>query len=75
MVKSHLSHLPKLSKLTPREKEVLHWLAQGKRDREIAIILGISHKTVGKHVEHILTKLNVETRGAAAARHLRGPDS
>lgn len=53
--------------LRPREIEVLGWLAQGKRDREISTILGISHRTVHKHVEHILEKLGVETRSAAAA--------
>jgi DNA-binding CsgD family transcriptional regulator len=62
--------VPAETALTPREEEVLHWLSQGKRDREIAIILGISHKTVGKHVERILAKLGTETRGAAAAQML-----
>jgi DNA-binding CsgD family transcriptional regulator len=56
--------------LTDREAEVLYWMAQGKRDREIGVILDISHKTVGKHVEHILAKLGAETRGAAAAQLL-----
>jgi DNA-binding CsgD family transcriptional regulator len=54
-------------KLTSREKEVLRWVASGKRNREIAIILGISARTVQKHVGSILNKLSVETRGAAAA--------
>jgi DNA-binding CsgD family transcriptional regulator len=52
--------------LTPRECEVLHWLAQGKRDGEIAVILGCASKTVSKHVERILGKLLVESRLAAA---------
>lgn len=51
--------------LTPRECEVMHWVSQGKRDREIAIILGLSPRTVEKHVCHILEKLRVETRTAA----------
>jgi DNA-binding CsgD family transcriptional regulator len=51
--------------LTRRESEVLTWIAQGKRDREIAIILGISYRTVTNHVRAILTKLSVETRTAA----------
>ncbi len=58
---------PNAATLARRESEVLHWLAQGKRDAEIAIILGISRRTVSKHVEHILAKLGVETRGAAVA--------
>ncbi|MGQ7844654.1 response regulator [Granulosicoccus sp. 3-233] len=53
--------------LTPRETEVLSWIAKGKTDREIADILGISPRTVNKHLEHTFTKLGVETRTAAAA--------
>jgi DNA-binding CsgD family transcriptional regulator len=52
--------------LTPRECEVLGWIAQGKRDAEIAAILGCAARTVGKHVEHLLAKLGAETRLAAA---------
>jgi DNA-binding CsgD family transcriptional regulator len=51
--------------LTKRECEVLFWVAQGKRDAEIAVVLGAATKTVGKHVENILDKLGVETRTAA----------
>lgn len=51
--------------LTPREREVIHWVREGKRDREIAVILGLSPRTVEKHVGHILEKLGVETRTAA----------
>jgi DNA-binding CsgD family transcriptional regulator len=52
-------------RLTAREIEVMHWVTEGKRDREIAIILGVSPRTVEKHVGHILEKLQVETRTAA----------
>jgi len=51
--------------LTAREREVLSWIAEGKRDAEIASILGRAPATVSKHVERILTKLNVPTRLAA----------
>ncbi len=51
--------------LTLRECEVMHWVTEGKRDREIATILGISRRTVEKHVGHILEKLGVETRSGA----------
>ena len=51
--------------LTPREAEVLFWLAQGKTNPEISGILGAATATVKKHVEHVFTKLGVETRGAA----------
>ena len=53
--------------LTPRETEVLTWLARGKTNRDIAEILGMSHRTVNKHLEHVFEKLGVETRAAAAA--------
>lgn len=53
--------------LTRRESEVFAWMAQGKRDREIATILGISYRTVTNHVYAILRKLGVETRTAALA--------
>ncbi len=54
--------------LTTRQAEILLWIAQGKTSREIGTILGVSHQTVRKHTEHILAKLGVETRTAAAAR-------
>jgi len=50
--------------LTKRELEVVEWIAAGKRNREIGKILGCSSRTVQKHVEHILEKLQVETRTA-----------
>jgi len=53
--------------LTPREAEVLSWLAKGKTNRDIAEILGMSPRTVNKHLEHIYIKMGVETRAAAAA--------
>jgi DNA-binding CsgD family transcriptional regulator len=53
--------------LTPRQCEVLGWVAQGKRDADIATILGISPKTVGKHLEHLLAKLDAENRTAAVS--------
>ena|SRR2546423_4904163 len=51
--------------LTKRELEVVEWIGEGKRNREIGEILGCSDRTVQKHVQHILEKLNVETRTAA----------
>jgi non-specific serine/threonine protein kinase len=53
--------------LTPREQEVLHFLAEGRSDREIADVLSISRKTVGLHVWNILRKLGVPSRAAAVA--------
>ena len=56
--------------LTPRVAEVLLWLAQGKTNGEIAVILGNSEATVKKHVLEIFAKLGVETRTAASLRAL-----
>jgi len=53
--------------LTEREAEVLGWIAQGKGNYEIGVILGAQTRTICKHVEHILSKLHVENRTAAAA--------
>jgi DNA-binding CsgD family transcriptional regulator len=56
-----------LSRLTPREREVLDRLATGATNRMIAKDLVISEKTVSVHVSNLLAKLGVENRGAAAA--------
>ncbi|WP_372528262.1 response regulator [Piscinibacter sp.] len=53
-------------KLTLREAEVLYWVVKGKTNRDIGDILGSSPATVKKHLEHVYTKLGVETRTAAA---------
>ncbi|MET3910811.1 DNA-binding NarL/FixJ family response regulator [Bradyrhizobium sp. S3.3.6] len=53
--------------LTTREGEVLVWLSKGKTNRDIAQILGLSPRTVDKHLEQIYAKLGVENRTAAAA--------
>lgn len=54
--------------LTPREIEVLSWIAQGKSNSEIAVIIGASSRTVQKHVQSILNRLQVENRVAALVR-------
>ncbi|MET4291083.1 DNA-binding CsgD family transcriptional regulator [Bradyrhizobium sp. LB8.2] len=53
--------------LTTREGEVPAWLSKGKTNRDIAQILGLSPRTVDKHLEQIYAKLGVENRTAAAA--------
>jgi len=53
--------------LTPREAEILFWVAQGKTNPEIATILGIGLTTVKKHLESTFAKLGVENRTSAAA--------
>jgi DNA-binding CsgD family transcriptional regulator len=57
--------------LTPRELDVLHQLVNGRTDREIAANLFISRRTASKHVEAILAKLGVRSRGAAVAAATR----
>lgn len=51
--------------LTPRERQVFEWLREGKRNAEIAVILGCAPRTVDKHVQNILRKRGAETRTAA----------
>ncbi len=53
-------------RLTPREADVLYWVALGKTNRDIADILGMSPRTANKHLEHVFEKLGVETRTSAA---------
>jgi DNA-binding CsgD family transcriptional regulator len=52
--------------LTQREAEVLFWVSEGKRNPEIATILGTKSKTITKHLERVFSKLGVETRTCAA---------
>jgi DNA-binding NarL/FixJ family response regulator len=59
------------SGLTHREAEVLLWVSYGKTNRTISEILGISPRTVNKHLEQIFKKLGVETRAGATAFAVR----
>ena len=54
--------------LTPREAEVLFWVAQGKTNAETGIILAMSEGTARKHLEHVFLKLGVENRTGACLR-------
>jgi DNA-binding NarL/FixJ family response regulator len=61
------------STLTRRERDVLRLLAQGLDQREIALALFLSQKTVSTHIQHILAKLGVHSRAqAVAAAHREG---
>jgi DNA-binding NarL/FixJ family response regulator len=55
--------------LTPREAEVLAWLARGFTSKEIADRLDISPPTVSLHLHHIYAKLHVRSRTEAAAKY------
>lgn len=57
--------------LTPRESEVLAWVAKGKTNAEVGAILEMSDRTVQKHLEHIYQKMGVETRTTATVRALK----
>ncbi|MBD8686678.1 MULTISPECIES: response regulator transcription factor [unclassified Rhizobium] len=61
MLRQHFS-------LTVRESEVLLWIAKGKSNRDIGDILGLSARTVNKHLEQIYVKLGVENRASAAVK-------
>ena len=54
--------------LTPREAEIMRWVAAGKSDGQIAQIVSASVRTVQKHLQHAYVKLGVESRTAAAMR-------
>jgi len=64
---SAASSLPVLSR---RQQEVAHWIREGKANLEIAAIMGISPRTVQKHIEHIFEKLGVESRVAIATHQI-----
>lgn len=56
--------------LTAREAEVLLWVSQGKSNQDVAVILGMSEKTVKQHMGSIFQKVGVEGRNAASVRAL-----
>jgi DNA-binding CsgD family transcriptional regulator len=62
---THAANGNGLMPLSTREREVLHWLSEGKTNADIAQILGVSLATVKTHVGRIFEKLHVETRTAA----------
>lgn len=57
--------------LSPREKEVLRLLSQGKTNKEIATVLTITQDTVKSHLKNILEKLHLENRLQAVAHAVR----
>lgn len=57
--------------ISPREAEVLLWLAQGKSNADIAGITSVAESTVKKHLQHIFEKLGLENRQAAALLAVR----
>eukprot|EP01035_Chromulina_nebulosa_P000547 gene547-768_t len=57
--------------ITPREREILAFIAAGRANKEIAGLLGVSEDTVKRHVSHILEKLDVNDRAQATAEAIR----
>jgi DNA-binding NarL/FixJ family response regulator len=57
--------------LSPREREILRLLADGKTQKQIAAALVISPKTVATHIQHLLSKLGVHSRAQAVAAAYR----
>lgn len=53
--------------ITPRQAEVLHWIAEGKTNKEIATILSCSFHTVKTHVKEIFQRLGVHSRTSAVS--------
>jgi DNA-binding NarL/FixJ family response regulator len=57
--------------LSPREREILALLAEGRSQKQIAATLVISPKTVATHIQHLLSKLGVHSRAQAVATAFR----
>ena len=57
-----------VTRLTPREEEILTLLSKGFVNKEIAVKLGVTYETVRDHLKNIYEKLHVHTRGEAVAR-------
>ena len=65
-VQRELDAISGVRSLNPRERDVLALVGHGKTNREIAAALGISPRTVQKHLEHVYDKLGVRRRAGAA---------
>ncbi len=68
---AQLAALANTYRLTRRQAEVLLWVSQGKRNSEIAMILGMMPRTVAKHQESLLERLGVENRESAMLQALK----
>jgi DNA-binding NarL/FixJ family response regulator len=66
---------PEIQSLTPREVEILGFLAQGYVSKEIAERLGISYETVRTHLVRVYQKLHVRSRTEAVIKYFRTPEN
>jgi two-component system, NarL family, response regulator DevR len=62
---------PKEEELSPQERRVLALVAEGKTNKEIAVALNLSEKTVGNYLSHVFQKLNITRRSQAAVYFTR----
>ncbi|MVA55306.1 helix-turn-helix transcriptional regulator [Agrobacterium vitis] len=67
----HSENHKQANPLTPREREVIGWIANGKTDWEISVIFGVSEKAVTKDVGNIMMKLGAVSRSHAIAEAFR----
>jgi DNA-binding CsgD family transcriptional regulator len=76
LLQPYLSRLrsPAVPALTPREREVLKWVARGLTNAQVARELWLAPSTVRKHLENVYAKLGVSTRTAAVARAFGLPE-
>jgi DNA-binding CsgD family transcriptional regulator len=70
----NIAELENMEPLTPREKEVINLIAQGRGNREIAVELGIEEKTVKNHINNIYSKLQVKNRYEVIAYLFKRPN-
>lgn len=70
-IEQRLANLRLRAAITPREREILVFIAQGRANKEIAAALEVSEDTVKRHVSHILDKLEVNDRAQATAEAIR----
>ena len=71
----NIAELENMEPLTPREKEVINLIAQGKGNREIAVELGIQEKTVKNYINNIYSKLQVKNRYEVIAYLFKRPSN
>lgn len=62
---------PQDIRISPRERQILHWIAAGKSNHEIGVILGISSATVATYNKRLFDKLEVNDRVAASTKAIR----
>jgi DNA-binding CsgD family transcriptional regulator len=70
----NIAELENMEPLTPREREVINLIAQGKGNREIAFELGIQEKTIKNYINNIYSKLQVKSRYEVIAYLFKRPD-